>query len=182
MSTLTTPETAVIVRNGYTDPEPAPTRPEGPYRFEMVFDDGKYRAYADTADALLAALIPGYATQTGPARLASRLHLAVRTQTTMQAVINTYFGLDEVTPEEYAVLVASRATPPLVDRWDCAVPLVLVDAFYAPHGTLTPPQTPQDVTEPDNLIWLRPNDPAEFLVSLRRVGLIGLAEHSDFTV
>lgn len=153
-----------------------------PYRFEMVFDDGKGRAYADDADALLTAMIGGYGTMTEPARLAARLHLAVRTQTTLQALIIEHVGLEGVTPDEYAVLMASRATPPDVNVWNCLVPLVLVDSFYAPHGSLPAPISGLgDVEYPENLLWLRPQDPFEFLVSLHEVGLIGLYAHADFT-
>lgn len=153
-----------------------------PYRFEMTFDDGKYRAYADDAEALLGCLIRGYDQMAAQQRMAARLHLAVRTQTTVQAAINTHFGLDEVTPEEYAVLQATRATPPDVTEWNSHVPLVLVDTFYQPFGTLPVPMSaPVETGEFDNLMWLRPSDPYDFLTSLAELGLISLFAHVDYT-
>lgn len=179
---MSTIETPVIVTNpaeaaGEVE---APLRDgTDPYRFEMVYDDGNYRAYADTADGLLVALIDGYADMSEQDRLTARVHLAVRTQTTVQAVLNAHYGLDQVTPDEYVLLSASRATPPAPARWDCQVPLVLVDVFYVPTGDLPRPLTEQDVEAPDNLVWLSPTDPLDFVYSLHRVGLVGLGEHIE---
>lgn len=178
-----TPDVVVVANTMEAAAEITPPFKNGtdPYQFEMIFDDGKGRAYADDPDALLTVLIGGYGTMTEPARLAARLHLAVRTQTTLQAVIIDHVGLEGVTPEEYAVLMASRATPPDVNVWTCEVPLVLVDSFYAPHGSLPVPISGKgDVDNPDNLLWLRPHDPFEFLVSLHEVGLVGLFAHADY--
>lgn len=161
-----------------------PHREDGsPYRFEMLFNGMVDRAYADTAAALLDCLIPRYVHMSEGERLAARLQHAVRTQVTVQADINWHHrNLVDCTPDEQAVLTASRATPPLVAEWASQVPLVLVDAFYSPIGALPQPTSAlADVTDPPNLFWLRVEDEHDYLVSLARVGLIVLNEHRDYT-
>lgn len=178
---------AIILRNPADPSETAPAPPfkddGSAYRFEMIYDGGKYRAYADDAEALLATLIRGYDRMDEPARLTARLHLAVRTQTTTQADICAYYGTDSLTPDEYAILMASRATPPQITEWTSEVPIVLVDVFYTPMGDLPRPVGPDgDVAEPANIFWLRPTDPYDLLESLHGIGAIGLAQHNDFVV
>lgn len=174
--------TPLVLRNP-TQPAgealPPPLKDNGSaYRFEMVYDAGKWRAYADDADTLLAALIRHYNPADATAALAHRIHHAVRTQTTMQAILTSAHDLNAVTADEYAVLMASRATAPDITRWDAPIPLILVDTFYAPHAA-----APCPATEPgseDLLIWLRPTDPLTYLLSLHDLGAIALHEHLDF--
>jgi len=172
--------TATLLPNAYGDaaaPD-APLRPDNsPFRFEMLFDGLGRRAYADTADDLLAALIRDYDRMNVSQRLAARLHLAARTQVTVQADINSTFDLSLVTPEEAVILQGHRNTAPDVTEWTCPVPLVLIDLYYAPLGALPRPIGSRDVAEPDNIIWLTPADPYALLTSLHRAGLIVLNEH-----
>lgn len=162
-------------------PQDVPLRPDGTlYRFEMLFNGFTQRAYADTAEELLAFLIRGYDRMRESERLAARLHYAARSQVTVQAEINAFSDLSAVTPEEYVVLNASRATPPEVGEWGAEVPLVLVDVYYRPLGDLPRPVSLiADVAEPPNIFWITPTDPYDFLVSLNRIGLISLNEHID---
>ena len=158
-------------------------RPDNsPYRFEMLFNGFTERAYADSADELLAFLIRGYDRMREQERLAARLHYAVRAQVTVQADINEFSDMSAVAPEEYVVLQGHRNTPPEVAEWTTEVPLVLVDVYYAPLGDLPRPvSTIADVEHPPNILWVSPTESYEFLVSLHRVGLIALHEHIDHT-
>jgi hypothetical protein len=160
-------------------PVDVPLRPDNqPYRFEMFYDGFNSRAYADTADELIAFLIRGYDQMNASARLAARLHLAVRSQVLVQAEINASFNLNQVTPEEAVVLQGHRNNPPDVTEWNCEVPLVLVDVYYEPIGSLKRPASGiADVTAPDNVLWVSPADPYEFVMSLHNIGVVGLSEH-----
>lgn len=176
--------TAMIVPNTFEDlaPVPAPTHEDGdPFRFEMLFNGFADRAYADRAEDLLDCLIPRYLTMTPAERLAARLAHAVRVQTTVQADINyEHDNLVGCTPEEIAVLTATRSVPPSILMWSCPVPLVLVDVFYQPTGDLpTIVSGLADVTNPPNVYWLRPSDEDDYLASLAYVGFVGLHAHAD---
>ena len=180
-----TPTGAVVVRNTRSDTGhdllDVPLRGgDEPYRFEMIYDAGAVRAYADTAAPLLECLIPQYQAMSPAHRLHARISHATRTQVTTQAAINHTFGLDQVTPHEYVVLTRTRSTPPDESRWASRVPLVLVDAYYAPLTELVAPVGSEDVNEPSNLIWLRPAaGEFEYLESLHVSGHLSLHAHAD---
>lgn len=179
------PTGAVVVRNTDSgaahDSLDVPLRGgEEPYRFEMIYDGGAVRAYADTAAPLLECLIPHYQTMSPARRLSARISHATRTQVTTQADINHTFGLDQVTPHEYVVLTRTRSTPPDESAWTCRVPLVLVDAYYAPLTDLVAPVGSEDVNDPSNLLWLRPAaGEYEYLESLHVTGHLSLHAHAD---
>lgn len=176
---------AIVVPNTLDDiePVPAPTREDGsPYMYEMLFNGFVDRAYADTAEDLLACLIPRYLTMTPAERFAALLGHAVRVQTTVQADINyEHNNLIDCTPAEIAVLSSSRATPPQILTWSCPVPIVLVDVFYKPLGDLPrATSAAADVIDPPNILWLRVEDQGEYLNSLATVGFIQLNMHNDY--
>lgn len=179
---------AVVVSNTTEEddvPVDVPVKDDGsPYRFEMLFNGLVDRAYADTAEDLLACMIPRYTTMNPGERLAARLQHATRTQVTVQADINwNHRNLVGCTPEEQVVLSSSRATPPEVREWSSEVPIVLIDVYYQPIGTLPHPiSAVADVKDPPNIFWLRVEDEYEYLVSLGTVGFIDLHAHSDFVV
>ena len=175
---------AITIRNPReaVDAFEVPLRPDDtPYRFEMIYDDMRMRAYADDASALLGCLIAGYPNMDAAAQTAARLSHAVRTQVSVQAAINYHYDdLTGVDPDEYAVLTRTRAEAPQVDTWSSHVPLVLVDAFYRPFGDLPAPVSAiADVEDPPNLYWMRVGDEYGYLVSLASLGLIVLSEHAD---
>jgi hypothetical protein len=149
-----------------------------PYRFEMMFNGFTERAYADTPDELLGFLISGYARLDERQRHAARIKFAVRAQVITQAEINTGYDLGTLPPGEQAVLTGHRNTPPEVEEWAAEVPLVLVDVYYQPLGSLPRPVT--EVAAPDNLLWISPADPYDLLVSLHRAGFLILNEHRDY--
>lgn len=174
----------VIVANpseAATAPPRVPSRPDQqPYRYEMLCNSGTSRVYADTADELLAALIRGYDRMGDAQRLAARLAYAARVQATAQADINYAHDLDTCSPEEQVILFGTRAIPPEVATWSCPIPLILIDVYYEPDGTLPRPSGQNDVANPVNIIWLSPYDPTEFVYSLTELGVITVAEHSDY--
>lgn len=154
----------------------APVREDGTsYRYEMVHSGGARRTYADDPGELVSALIPGYAEIGDPVeRTKARIVHAVHVQVTTQAAINVEVGTLECTPAEREILSADRATPPVLAEWSAAVPLVLVDCFYAPVT-----QTPRPAAvAPGEILWLRPATEWDHLRSLASIGAIMLAEHT----
>lgn len=154
-----------------------PTRPDGSlYRYEMVTDSGWNRYYDDTPTGLLNFLLPGYEHQTPQQQTQTRIRHAVDLQVRLQAQLNAFFHSTHRTDDEHAVLFGPRHTQPAINEWSCAVPLVLVDAFYAPYTDLARPHSPiADVTVPPNLWWLRPaQSDLEYLRSLHETSLIDL--------
>ncbi|MFF4344728.1 hypothetical protein ACFY00_33010 [Kitasatospora sp. NPDC001540] len=165
--------TVIRIRNASSAVEP-PAPPlkddQSFYLFEMIYDGGSWRAYADTPDELLDALIPGYTTQASPReRAADRIRLALRLQVQLQALLDTASELAQCTDEQRAVLLSSRETPPTVRVWDAPVPLVLVSTFYRPEGRLPRPTGPAGA-----LVWIDPGDAWSLLRSLHGAGVIVL--------
>lgn len=179
---------AVLVRN---DPAAgqAPHKPDGAwYRFEMLCHSDQTRAYADTADELLAVLMgPAYADlRNDDARLQARISWATSLLAPMQAAVYTSVDStvrDDLPDADRATLLQPRHVPVVVDEWSSPVPLVLVDVHYAPYTDIPAPMsTVADVADPPNIVWLRPTDPVEFLLSLDRTGYITLNEQDDFAI
>lgn len=173
---------AVLVRNVSAGSDVSalniPTRKNGDYyRFEMICDGGWSRVYDDTANGLLGHLIPGYIGPGTPTtRMEARIRHAVDTQTQLQAKLNHFFADTPTTPAEQQVLTSPRYQPPILTEWDSPVPLVLVDAFYQPHGSLPKPTSGiADVLYPPNLWWLTPAEgELEYLQSLHDASVISL--------
>ena len=156
-----------------------PTRPDGTrYRFELIH--GYARTYADTADELLAAVIPGYGDLPDEAaRLRARMWHTARLQVNLQAGLVTPVDIANSTPAEQDILLGFVGEPPAVDSWDSPVPLVLIDSDYAPYTDRTRPAGVPDVEHPDNVIWLSPTDPYDLLSSLHRAGTVTLSEDTE---
>lgn len=172
---------SVMIRNvseaDKVDTLTLPTKPDGSfYRFEMLIDNGWSRVYSDSSHELLEHLIPGYSDMSTKDRLVARIVHATTTQTQLQAIINSSYISTERTPDEDAILNGDRREPPEVDIWECDVPLVLVDAYYAPYTErLIPISGYGDVVNPPNIWWLRPaHDPLGYLMSLNRFGVVVL--------
>jgi hypothetical protein len=145
----------------------------------MIFGGWGYRAYADTAAELCEALIPGYG-ELGDdtARLKARIVHAVTEQVQLQASINVESDPQASTEAHREVLVGPRHIQPAIARWDCDVPLVLVDIYYEPQGDLPRPVGKAGKAgEADaNLIWLSPATEEGYLRSLARAGVIALGD------
>ncbi|MGH9250608.1 MAG: hypothetical protein ACRD0W_13950 [Acidimicrobiales bacterium] len=132
----------IVIRNPRGPESPrAPTRPDGGlYRFEMIFGGWGHRAYADTEAELCGALIPGYGELLDDtARMKARIIHAVTEQVQLQASINVASDPEASTEADREVLLGPRHVQPPVARWDCDVPLVLVDIYYEPLGRLPRP-------------------------------------------
>ena len=171
---------SVVVRDTHDGglPPCAPVRPDGHrYRFEVVAS--RVRVYGDTADDLVGAFVPGYDQMDRAGRLAARIGWAVRAQTDLQAAVNDWHGTSGCSPEQTAVLYGGRSEPLSVAVWDCPVPLVLVDVYYRPDGPLPRPVGEHDTAREDNLIWLSPADPYDFLVSLHSAGVLHMSEAKE---
>lgn len=152
----------------------APRRPDGRrYRFELAHSDGRTRTYGDEPAELLAALLPGYADpdRDAGARTAQRVEHAVRIQTRTQAALNIEYGFGGCAEDKRDILLADRSVPPEVVLWAALVPLVLVDAHYAPCADRRRPAA----EAPGVLIWLRPSDEWQYLVSLAEIGAVMLS-------
>jgi hypothetical protein len=149
-----------------------PTRPDGSlYRFELIYDGGRWRGYADTTDELLGGVIPGYA-DLDPARQAeARLAYAVQAQVVLQAELAAETGLDGCREDERDLLLGDRSVPPAPEVWTAPVPLVLVTSFYAPAGDLV---APVGAGGPPNLVWLDPTSADALLRSLSHAGAVQL--------
>ena len=154
-----------------------PTRPDGSfYRYEMVCDGGWSRLYDDSVVSLLTHLIPGYTRLDDSERLTARIRHAVDAQVNLQTRLNTFFAASPRTDEEQRVLYGPRHTPPAVAEWGCEVPLILVDAFYAPYSDLPRTySTIADVAIPPNIWWLHPAEGEfEYLRSLHETSFLDL--------
>ncbi|ATM24740.1 hypothetical protein SMD44_p10241 (plasmid) [Streptomyces alboflavus] len=153
-----------------------PTKDDGTtYVFEMIYDGGKWRGYADTPTELLVGLIPEYPELESPKeRAAARIRLALRLQVQLQAVLATPEDLAQCTPEQQQAILAPRDTPPVLNHWDAPVPLVLVTTFYKPTGRLRRPTGPEN-----SLLWIEPDDEWALLRSLAEIGVIHLGVDQD---
>lgn len=179
---------AVITRNPLAEETPAliepPHKDDGSgYRFEMIYEGGVSRAYADTAVDLLDCLIPGYASMSSEERLTARVGYATALLAPAQAAVLSQVDQTALSEAERAVLLAPRYEPIAIEEWDSETPLVLLDVHYAPHSDLLAPRsTLEDVADPRNIVWIRVVDEFDLLVSLTRIGYIDLAENNEFTI
>lgn len=165
-------------------PAPLSALTASPYRFEMLTPGGTTRVYADTHTQLLAALVGEYPESgTLDAQLTARIRHAVSAQVHLQAALNAeYPRFAALTPEEVRIATSDRNTPPTLDEWSADLPLVLVDTYYAPHGLLPRPVSAiADVSNPENLWWLRPETEWGYLESLHQCGYIAVHEHHTHT-
>lgn len=154
-----------------------PRRFDGSYfRFEMICDSGWSRVYDDSIEGLLNHLIPGYVNLDETQRLAARIRHAVDVQVLLQSQINAIHSDAPRSVSENTVLFAPRHEQPFISEWACEIPLVLVDAFYAPYGDAPRPiSTSLDVLFSSNIWWLRPADSEmEYLRSLHEATAIDL--------
>ena len=178
---------AVITRNPLVeDPTPIepPHKDDGSgYRFEMIYEGRRSRAYADTAADLLDCLIPGYADMSGEERLTARVAHGTGLLAPVQAEVLQSVDQTALSAEEKAVLLAPRYEPITVAEWGSEAPLVLLDAHYAPYSDIAAPHsTLEDVANPRNIVWIRVVDEYDMLLSLAAIGFITLGENNEYTV
>lgn len=167
---------AVSIRNT-SSAEAAPAAPRHedgtPYTFEMLYAGGWRRGYADNHAELVGLLINGYPASDSPRELMkARIRLAMDWQVRLQAEINAARAeqLAACDEQQRAILQGSRDVPPAPGQWNCPVPLVLVDTFYRPIGTVPRPTADNEET----LIWLDPASDQSLLTSGHLAGAITL--------
>lgn len=161
------------------------------YPYAMHFDGAKYIGFADSPTELLGLLIPGYADKDPQEQQIERIRLAITVQVAVQARINANTDPDvweSLSEAEQALLNGPRFEQPhgwgdpegMGDVWDAETPLVLVETGYQPYSDVDKPISGiADVTDPPNIIWLRPVDEWEFLESLTNAGYINIFEATD---
>ena len=163
-----------------------PLRADGRYyRFEMIYDGGAARAYADDPTDLLGLLVDAYESLAPVDRLARRIRLAMDVAVRAQARILTDPDVrsQSLTDEEEHQLTRSRAAPPNPVVWRSTIPLVLVTTNYHPFTAIPRPSglTATDGRVDANIIWIDPIEEYALLLSLDRAGEISLAS-SDSSV
>ena len=167
-------------RNVPVGADPLLAAPGRPARLEMVWDGGRRRAWADTPADLLEVLVPGYAGSSDSEKVRRRLEHALVAQVAVQSrlVAADLVALGECDAWERAFLLGPRHDPPAPDVWMCQIPLVLVDAFYRPFSPerLAPLTADGDVREPAGIVWLRPTDEWDYLLSLAAAGFVALGQ------
>jgi hypothetical protein len=176
---------AVLTRNPAPNEDIVdPVKNDGSrYRFEMICEQGRSRAYADTAVDLLDVLMPGYGALPEDERIKARVEYATGLLAPMQATILQNHDQSQISDEDKAVLLQPRYEPVQVEEWSSEVPLVLLDVHYQPFGDVPAPMSMlEDVVNPRNIVWIRASDEFEMLLSLNRVGFISLGENNDFAV
>lgn len=161
------------------------------FAYAMRFDGFKYVAYADSPEELLDFLVPGYKEMDSQEQTTARVRLAMLVQSQTQALINAELDSTEwgaLSEVEQGVLTGARVEQPhgwggddpMGDVWESHVPLVLVKTGYAPYTQILEPVSGiADVEDPPNILWLRPVDEWEFLVSLAVAGFISLHEATE---
>ena len=177
---------AVLTRNPNTGEDVvAPTKADGSlYRYEMIFDRQRSRAYGDTAADLIDALVPGYATLgSDEERIKARVRYATGLLAPLQASVLQQVDQTALSNAEKDVLLKPRFEAVTIDEWASEVPLVLLDVHYSPFSEIDAPvSTLEDVENPRNIIWVRAGEEYDLLMSLSNIGVITVAENSDFVV
>lgn len=167
---------------------PAPPLKESgaPYRWSLSHPGTGTLAFTDTLSEAVTVLIPGYLDMDEDARTFARVKFLNDLAAPLQAQILATWdpeAREALTESERTTLLTARHVPLVVEEWSAEVPLVLLESHYMPYTEVPAPvSVPDDVSDPPNLIWLRPGTDLTFLQSLERVGLIALGEHTDFAI
>jgi hypothetical protein len=161
-------------------PQP-PVRADGtPHAFEIVYDEAgrRMRGYSDNVSDLMEAVCGSQyadadAEQRDVLRIVRSLELAEQLQ--IELVAEDPDGYNALSPAEQAAVDHRRSTPCPLAEWAAELPLVLSDIHYQPHTDVPPVQSLQaDEGTPPNIIWLRPADEWDFLVSLDAAGFLAV--------
>lgn len=161
---------AHLAQNTPADQDP-PQSPDGEdHAYEMIFDGGGSRAWADSTVDLLDVLISGYQAMSIEDRFAARLALALQVRSVVQAAINSERDLDGEPAGVVAALTHPDPTAPPVRTWASGHPLVVLDVHYRPFTEIQPPVTAGDGV----LLWFKVEDEDDFLLSLHSAGYVSL--------
>jgi hypothetical protein len=135
-----------------------------PFPLEVSYEG--WRICADSAEEILGALVDGYAGQHDEQwRWQARIKVAVEAQTTTQHLLNAGELFDRCTEEETQILLHDPGVPPVVEEWQCGVPLILITCFYQPLGNLPQPQA----MSPGQIWWIDPSTAQSLLETLNGV-------------
>ena len=162
-------------------PPPLPPHPHEGY-WQLFVQRGWGLYWADTWADVLDALMHGDVAAEGAAEepaspqwLADVDSLLDAVATTTQAQINQDARRDGETPsdEEWAVLRSPKFPHPAIERWDSAVPLVLLAQEYEPYSDVPRPQ--------GNILWvesLRTAKAEGVVLSLQDIGYLTVEDIS----
>lgn len=167
------------------------------FDFIMYFDGNSKIAYSDSPAELLELLIPGYSDMSEEQRLDARLSRAINLQAVTQAQIVLSLSQDDKDQlkewelkalrgeyndqDSYAIRGFWKENLPeetnpedvsegdQLDVWESQIPLVLIDAAYKPWSDIEPPL---GNPEGSNIVWLKPVDEIDFLLSLTSINYI----------
>lgn len=148
-----------------------PRRPDGSmWRYEMVFDGGRRRSYADDLTVLTGELIGDYGDLAPAQRRAARAAHAHGVQAAVQARLIIAIGLAGCSSAGRLVLDDGWSPAPAIQAWAEPVPLVLVDSDYEPFTS-----TPRPIGRDGHILWLDTTDDETYLTSLTVAGEVILA-------
>jgi hypothetical protein len=139
----------------------------------MIYDGGRWRGYANAEADLVGLLIDDYQGLDSDRRAEARVRYAFDVHVPLQADLAEPAALGMCTPEQRAVILGPRDTPPAVDDWDAPVPLVLVTTFYAPDGA-----RPRPRGDAESVIWIDPGTDETLLASLAAAGWLTVARRT----
>lgn len=175
--------TYVIVQNtreGDTPPGPERRDDGGFYPYGLYFDGDRTIAWVDDFDDMVEVLSPGYADEDDHNQLITRITLAIKAQTAVQATVYADASPDDaaaLTTEERTLLDGTHHGRPHIDEWTSEIPLVLVTTAYKPHT-----ETPQPVSsygpykEVPNLWWIDPWTAESLLTDLHAIGFVRVVQ------
>ena len=182
--------TATIITNERATRDafvPPPTLHEDgtPVKWRMFYEGGSHIADSDYLDDLIEVLIPGYATLSSAAnRDFTRMQYLRDIRGSLRASILAGIPQDEWNAlsvgEQSALEWDEEFDPDFLDTggvpfvWSSDIPLVLLEADYAPfQPNRTPPLSKHgDHEVVDNILWLRSSTEQAFLVTLTHAGVI----------
>lgn len=156
------------------------------YEYRMYFNGFSKIAFSDSFAGLCEAVLPGYANLSEDDKLQARLSALLDLQPQLRAnlLIDGVHGKKEIQEWEYDILFSDNRAPhgwggdgeESVDFWSSPVPLVLLDADYAPYTDVLPPVSKiADVENPPNILWLRGTTEEQFINSLDRAGVVAVS-------
>lgn len=156
-----------------------PSRPDGSlYRFELVMFGNADRFYCDSIFEIAQMLIPNFSSEkSNEQNLKAMFMHATRVQVAVQAHLELAYKeeIAELSPQELALLREPLA-PSAPMKWGSALPLVIIDALYAPFTHAPAPSAVVDDEGNSNILWIRVTGGInEYIRSLDEIGYISLS-------
>lgn len=173
----------VIVQNTREGDEPvAPSRREdGSYfPFGVYFDGGRTIAWGDDFEDLIDAMSPGYLDKDDQDRLITRITVAIKAQSAVQAQVFVEASDEDIqalTPEQERLVNGSNRERPEIADWTSEIPLVLVTTAYQPHtDTPRPVSSYGPYHEVPNMWWINPEDDESLMTDLHTIGYVRVVQ------